>query len=81
MASEGYVKHSEIKCWCDTQGLDLHPDEHQMIFDSFIEYISKKAYYESKPQELAPFTTRSEEEVNNDKQQAFSSLLRGLVKQ
>ena len=80
MASEGYVKHSEIKCWCDTQGLNLHPDEHQMIFDSFIEYNSKKAYYESAPNERAPFTNKTEDEINDNKQQALSSFLQGMVK-
>ena len=79
--TEGYVKHSEIKCWSGTQGINLHPNEHQMIFDNFVEYTSKKAQYENKPQEKAPFTRKTTEEINAIKQQAFSSMLQGMVKQ
>lgn len=80
MPSEGYIKHSEIQAWASSQGLNLHPDEHQMIFDSFIEYNSKKMYYESKPHEPAPFTNKTEEEVYNENQQNMAKMLKGMVK-
>tara|TARA_R110000850_G_scaffold11976_4_gene40752 strand:- start:31337 stop:31600 length:264 start_codon:yes stop_codon:yes gene_type:complete len=75
MASEGYVKHTEIKCWCDTQGLELHPDEHQIIFDSFIEYNSKKAQFEQNQDLIAPFTRLSEAEINYNKSMLLKARL------
>lgn len=80
MASEGYVKHTEIKCWCETQGLVLEPVEHQIIFDSFIEYSSSKAMFEATPAEPAPYTTKTVEEVQDTKQAGLSAFMRGMVK-
>ena len=80
MASEGYVKHTEITCWCESQGITLDPDEHQIIFDSFIQYNSKKASYEASPHEPAPYTSKSVVEVEQNKQQALSSFMQGMIK-
>jgi hypothetical protein len=78
-ASEGYVPHTEIKCWCETQGLELHPDEHQIIFNSFIEYNSKKAQYEQNKNLPAPFTRMTLAEVHDSKQAALSGFLQGMI--
>lgn len=79
MASEGYVKHTEIKCWCETQGLELAPQEHQIIFDSFIEYNGSKSRFEQAKEEPAPFTTKTVEEVRETKQAAVSAFMQGMV--
>ena len=80
LSSEGYVKHSEIKCWCDTQGLELEPQEHQIIFDSFIEYNGSKSRFEQDIREPAPFTTKTAEEVHDTKQAGLSAFMQGMVK-
>lgn len=80
MASEGYVKHTEIKCWCDTQGLDLSPQEHQIIFDSFIEYNGSKARFEASKSEPAPFTSKTVKESQAEKQASVSAFMAGMVK-
>jgi len=78
MASEGYVKHTEIKCWCDTQGITLDPDEHQIIFDSFIDYNSRKAQFESDQDLAAPFTTLTADQVKYNKAMIMKSRLGSL---
>ena len=80
LSSEGYVKHTEIKCWCDTQGLELAPQEHQIIFDSFIEYNGCKARFEASKAEPAPFTNKTATEVHDAKQEGLSAFMRGMVK-
>lgn len=77
MASEGYVKHSEIKCWCETQGIELYPEEHQIIFDSFIEYNSKKAQYEQDQDKPAPFTRLTDAEIQHNKSMLLKARLGG----
>lgn len=77
MASEGYVKHSEIKCWCETQGIELYPEEHQIIFDSFIEYNSKKAQYEQDQDKPAPFTRLTDAEIKYNKSMLLKARLGG----
>lgn len=78
MASEGYVKHTEIKCWCDTQGIELAPDEHQIIFETFIEYNSKKAQYETDVDIQAPFTRLTEREIKFNRAMIMKARLGSL---
>ena len=79
MASEGYVKHSEIKIWCETQGLELNPAEHQLIFDSFIEYNGSKSRYEAQRTEPAPFTTKTTEQLSDTKQAGISAVMQRMM--
>mgnify|MGYP000535082265 CR=1 FL=1 len=76
--SEGYVKHSEIKAFCDQYGITLEPVEHQMIFNGFIEYSSAKSQYEQAPLEPAPFNSRTDEEIKAERvANVFASLRNG----
>ena len=79
-SSEGYIKHSEIKCWCDTQGINLSPIEHQMIFDNFKSFSGKKAHFEASPMELAPFTNSTPEDFQNEKDNAVDSMVERMLK-
>lgn len=55
--SVGYITHSEIASWSKATATHLSPDEHQLIFDMFVEYGSAKAHFEQNELEPAPYAS------------------------
>jgi len=79
-SSETYVKHTEIKCWSDSQGIELYPFEHQIIFDSFKSFSGKKSHFEANPMEPSPFTNATPEDSQNEKNNAVDSMVARMLK-
>jgi len=78
-STDGYVKHSEIKAYCDQTGTELKPVEYRFIFGAFIEYTNAKYNYEQNPMEPAPFTTRTIEQITFDKHAAIRAAFMSMT--